>query len=163
MTFRLILIRHAKSSWDDATLDDHARPLNARGRRAAPKIGEWLANQGHRPEEVLVSSAVRAQETLSLLGFHAPARVVEALYHAEPTTILKTLHTAGLGSVALIGHNPGLADFAAMLLANPPQDKDFRRFPTCATLVADLPIESWRDLRPGIGRLVDFTVPRRLD
>jgi len=166
MTRRLILTRHAKSSWDDPAVADHDRPLNTRGKSAAADLGQWLASRGHLPDVVLCSDAVRTQQTWTgiqpMLGA-APELVLKpALYHAGPDVMLAVLRHATAQSVMMVGHNPGIAEFAERLLQRPPLDDTFRRFPTGATLVADFAIESWADLQPGTGVVVDFVVPREL-
>lgn len=163
MTRRLILIRHAKSSWDDPALSDHERPLNQRGRRAAPLIGAWLRENGYRPDEVLCSDAVRARETLAALGLDAPVTYLSRLYHAEPETILAVLREAQGRVVAVIGHNPGMAEFAERILAAPPEHPRFDDFPTAATLVADFDIDDWPEAAFGTAGAVDFVIPRELE
>lgn len=158
---RLILTRHAKSAWDDPTLDDHDRPLNERGRRSARALGDWIASRGYEPEEVLCSSSTRTRETWDLIAgapleTRPPVRIEPALYHAGPDRMLAVLKTATMPTVMMIGHNPGISEFAAMLPARPPLDPDFRRFPTAATLVVDFQIESWADVEPGQGSTLDF-------
>lgn len=162
---RLILTRHAKSDWDDPSLPDEARPLNGRGRRSARALGDWLASRGHDPEEVLCSPARRTVETWERMAdavFETrPAlRLEQALYHATPETMLQVLRTAWAPTVMMIGHNPGIAAFAAMLPARPPLSPEFRRFPTAATLVVDFQADGWADIRPGQGSMLDFV---RLD
>lgn len=162
---RLILTRHAKSAWDDPTLDDHDRPLNDRGRRSALALGDWMASRGYEPEEVLCSSSARTQETWTVIA-GAPLevrpviRIEPTLYHATPETMMAVLKTATMPTVMMLGHNPGISEFAAMLPARPPLDPDFRRYPTGATLVVDFQIENWADLQPGQGSVMDFV---RLD
>ncbi|MBU3031658.1 SixA phosphatase family protein [Paracoccus marinaquae] len=162
---RLILTRHAKSAWDDPTLADHDRPLNDRGRRSALALGDWLASRGYEPEEVLCSSSRRTQETWTMVA-GAPLevrpllRIEPGLYHAGPDKMLTILRTASHPTVMMIGHNPGISEFAALLPARPPLDPDFRRYPTAATLVVDFQIDSWADVRPGEGSVMDFV---RLD
>lgn len=166
MTRRLILIRHAKSSWDDPRLADHDRVLNSRGLNACRSIGAWLAANGYQPDEVIASSAARTQETWSrIAGALAPVALVRSetrLYHAEPEMMLRMLRTATGRTVAMIGHNPGIAEFAARMLRLPVDHPDFRRYPTAATLVADFAVEDWAGLTPASGRAVAFTVPRDL-
>lgn len=165
---RLILTRHAKSSWDDPAMRDHDRPLNLRGRRAALELGEWLHSRGYEPDEVLCSTAERTRETWARAAA-APLEVtprvtyVEALYHAAPGTMLEVLRGAGGDCVMMIGHNPGIAEFAALLPARPPAHPDFRRYPTAATLVVDFQIADWREARPGTGSVLDFFVPAGRD
>lgn len=161
---RLILTRHAKSSWDDPLMEDRDRPLNARGRRAAHELGDWIASRGHDPEEVICSSATRTRETWegvasAVLEVRPLVRFEAALYQAGPDVMMQVLKGATGASVMMIGHNPGIAEFAAMLPARAPADPDFARYPTCATLVVDFQIDSWADLTPGQGSVMDFFRP----
>ncbi len=163
---RLILTRHAKSSWDDASMDDHERPLNKRGLRAALELGEWLHSRGYEPDEVLCSTALRTRETwqrMVLAPLEVTPRVsyLDSLYHASPATLLNVLKKATGDCVMMIGHNPAIAEFAATLPARAPVDSDFRRFPTAATLVVDFEVENWHDITPGGGSALDFFVPTR--
>jgi phosphohistidine phosphatase len=166
MSLRLILTRHAKSSWDDPLQPDHARVLNARGRDAAGRIGRWLAQEGHLPAEALVSSATRTRETWGLLAAELPEapepRYLDALYHAGPEVMLRALQTARAPTVLILGHNPGIAAFAVWMLEKAPRHPRFADYPTGATLVADFDGDGWDDVGPGTGRAVDFVVPRDL-
>ncbi|RBI84362.1 histidine phosphatase family protein [Rhodosalinus halophilus] len=159
---RLILIRHAKSDWSLA-LDDHARPLNKRGRRSAPLIGAWLREKGYLPDEVICSDAARTRETFDRLGIEAPVTCTRMLYLAEAEDILEVLRAAEGATVALIGHNPGIGDFAGSIVVTPPAHPRFHDYPTAATLVAEFDIDRWRDADFGIARAVDFIVPRELE
>jgi phosphohistidine phosphatase len=165
---RLILLRHAKSSWAEPGLDDHARPLNDRGRHDAPRIGAWLAREGHLPEAALVSTAARTQATWAGLGpaFAAVPVILRGdIYEAPPGTLLAALRAAPAeaGSVLMLGHNPGMGALARMLLADPPATPAFLKFPTAATAVIDLPVETWSEAAPGIGTLRAFVTPATLD
>lgn len=164
MTLRLILTRHAKSDWDNPLDTDHQRPLNPRGQRAAPLLGRWLAAQGYLPGQALVSDATRTRQTLDLivaeLPVAVPATFLPALYLAGPTTMRRVLAQASATTVLMIGHNPGIAEFAAHLLNSAPQHTDFARYPTGATLVADFDAARWDQIENG--QLVDFTTPRAL-
>ncbi len=163
MTRRLILIRHAKSSWDTAELADEARPLNPHGEAAADLIGDWLASRGYQPDVALVSTAQRTMQTWERIAARLSSTVevqrLDELYHAEPTTMMSWLTKADGPVVALVGHNPGIAGFAAALLAAPPLHADFHTYPTAATLVANFPVERWADLDPGTGEVVEFVTP----
>ncbi|KAB2884672.1 MAG: histidine phosphatase family protein [Albidovulum sp.] len=165
---RLILTRHAKSSWVDPATADHDRPLNARGRRAALELGEWLHSRGYEPDEVLCSTAARTRETWARAAA-APLEVtpkvayLETLYHAAPATMLDVLREATGDCVMMIGHNPGIAAFAALLPARAPADPDFRRYPTAATLVVDFQVADWKDVAPASGSVLDFFVPSGRD
>lgn len=158
---RLILTRHAKSDWDDPKLPDRDRPLNGRGRRAAQELGDWLASRGYEPEEVLCSPAARTRETWTEIARAALSvlpeiRYEDALYNAAPAIMLKVLKAATAPTVMLIGHNPGIAEFAAQLPAHPPLDPKFRKYPTAATLVVDFHAEDWSEVRPGEASVLDF-------
>ncbi len=161
---RLILTRHAKSAWDNPALDDYARPLNGRGRRSALELGEWLHSRGYEPDQVLCSSAVRTRETWAV-ALSAPLEVmpevefIDSLYHASPDVMLKVLRKATGDCVMMLGHNPGIAEFASMLPSRRPSHPDFARYPTAATLVVDFEIPAWADLKPGQGSMLDFFVP----
>ena len=163
---RLVLVRHAKSAWDDPLAADHARVLNARGRDAARRVGRWLEAEGHLPAEALVSSAARTRETWALMAGEwaaAPApRVMEALYHAGPEVMLRCLAQAEESPLLMLGHNPGIAAFALWLLEKAPRHPRFADYPTGATLVAEFPAARWEEVAPGSGRVLGFVVPREL-
>lgn len=167
MTLRLILIRHAKSSWDDPTMADHDRPLNARGQRGAGLIGDWLASRGLSPDEVLCSDARRTVETWDGIAAHLPvaptAHLKSALYGAGPDVMLAVLKHAVGKTVVMIGHNPGIAEFAARLVARAPLSPDFQRYPTGATLVATFETDAWADIAFGQAAAQDFVTPRGLE
>lgn len=165
-TLRLILTRHAKSSWDDPTMADHDRPLNPRGQAAAGHLGAWLASRGDLPGQVLCSDARRTQETWAGIAPHlgaGPELVLKpALYHAGPDVMLAVLRGATQPVVMMLGHNPGIGEFAERLLARAPADPEFRRYPTGATLVATFEVASWDQVGFGSGAALDFVVPREL-
>ncbi len=162
MTRTLILTRHAKSAWDNPGMDDHDRPLNARGRRGAERIGTWLRARHLVPDQVLCSSARRTKETYERMGFDTPAEFTENLYLVTANRILRVLSEATGNTVLLLGHNPGIGQFAAEILGEPPDHPKFSTFPTGATLVARFDIDSWDKLAWRGGTVVDFTVPREL-
>ena len=163
---RLILTRHAKSSWDDPLTPDHDRPLNERGKVAAADLGQWLASRGYVPDEVLCSDALRTRKTWSGIAPALPGTPVlelkPALYHAGPDVMLAVLRHAKADVVMMIGHNPGIAEFAAKLVARAPQNPEFARYPTGATLVADFSVASWDQLAWGSGVVDDFVIPREI-
>lgn len=163
---RLILTRHAKSSWDDPLTPDHDRPLNERGKAAAADLGQWLASRGYVPDEVLCSDALRTRKTFSGIAPALPGTPVlelkPALYHAGPDVMLAVLRHAVGDTVMMIGHNPGIAEFAARLVAHPPANPEFARYPTGATLVVDFIADSWAGVSLGEGVTVDFVIPREI-
>ena len=164
MTRRLILIRHAKSSWADAFADDHGRALNDRGRTSAEAMGGWLAQNDHVPDLILTSDATRTVETTALLrsGMHAdvPVKEISTLYHAAPQTIIDIARVAQGDTVALVGHNPGIGMAAGLLVAETPDHDRFDDYPTTATTVIGFEDSDWCE--PGKGRVLGFAVPREL-
>lgn len=168
---KLILLRHAKSSWEDPALDDHDRPLNRRGKEAAPVIGSWLAYRRHAPDMVLSSSAVRTRETVRGVKTAMPrlpdAVIEPALYHASPGEMLERLNRlpAALDCVMVVGHQPGLGALARKLSdgrENRRCRRAFEHFPTAAAAVLEIDAEDWADLNYAGARFVDFAKPREL-
>jgi phosphohistidine phosphatase len=166
MTLRLLLVRHAKSDWGDPALPDHERPLNARGHRDAPRMGAWIADQGLTPFEVLCSDAVRTRETLDLmLPAWAPTPRVEHrrdLYHATPETMLRALETAEAPSVALVGHNRGIGQLAALLARQAPDHPRWHDYPTCAVAALAFEGPDWFSVRERRGEVTAFAIPADL-
>jgi phosphohistidine phosphatase len=158
---RLILMRHAKSDWS-FDLEDHDRPLNKRGQTSAQLLGDWLRTKDYLPNQILCSTATRARETLTGLGVSPAAEFIPELYHASPETLLNALRNASGSCVLMIGHNPGIAAFAQIILQSPPDHARFRDLPTGGTVVADLHQSNWSDLHPGQASCLDFTIPREL-
>lgn len=158
MTLRLILMRHAKSSWEDPSEEDHDRPLSKRGRAGADALGTWLRARGYLPDEILCSSAARTRETCDRLALDAPAQHLPSLYLAPPHRMLSALERATGQTVLMIGHNPGIATLAAQVITRPPEHMRFFDYPTGATLVAEFDAPSWPQI--STGRAVDFTIPR---
>lgn len=159
---RLILMRHAKSSWDDPLVEDHDRPLNGRGRVSARVVGDWLKANKYVPDQVLSSTALRTRETFSRLGFVCDTEFWKALYHAEPGVMMEVLRQARGETVLMLGHNPGIAWFAQNLLQVPPPHARFFDYPTCATLIAEFDVSEWSEIGGGGGTAVDFIIPREL-
>ncbi|MGR3461990.1 MAG: SixA phosphatase family protein [Roseovarius sp.] len=159
---RLILMRHAKSDWGDPTLPDRDRPLNARGRRSATALGGWLRAKGAVPDQILCSSSERTQETCARLNLPLAPGLHDALYLAEVPDMLRLLRGATGSQVLMLGHNPGIAEFAACLVAAPPDHPRFGDYPTGAALVARFEIDDWADVAPGTGTALHFTIPRDL-
>lgn len=167
MSHRLLLIRHAKSSWDDPALPDRERPLTKRGRKAAERVAAHLRRAGHRPDLVLCSPSRRTRETLELLKLGgADAVVDDGLYGANDDDLLARLRELpeDAGTVAVIGHNPGMQDLAIELVGSDAAAGAVRlreRFPTAAMAVFDVE-GRWRDLAPSRVRLASFVVPKDL-
>ena len=172
MVLRLILMRHAKSSWDDPLMPDTARPLNKRGRRAATAIGKWLRKREAIPAAVLSSPSERTRETWDRVARELgskgatlpPPQWADALYLALPGDMLEVLRKAtGPGPVLLLGHNPGISLFAGAILERAPALAAYERYPTGATAIIDLDVSTWAQVTWGCGRLVSFVTPRELE
>lgn len=168
---RLILLRHTKSDWPAGRVD-RDRPLAIRGRRAAPLMGRFLIDRGYVPDRVVVSPAVRTVETWALAsaglarlpGAEQDGRIYEAPAWMLANVIRET--DEDVGTLLLVGHNPGIETLAEELIAHGSRDQRqrlSRKYPTGGLAVIDCAIDSWRDLAPGCGTLVSFTVPRDLD
>jgi phosphohistidine phosphatase len=163
-TRRLVLLRHAKSSWVDADLPDHDRPLDKRGRRDAALVGEQLRSVRLRPEMVLCSSAVRTRETLELLRLEGEfeTTIEDDLYGAGPDELLGRLRRTPLQvtAVLVVGHNPGLEELTNLLIGDRVDAP--LRFPTGAFADLGVRIETWRELDRGVAQLDAFVAPREL-
>jgi phosphohistidine phosphatase len=157
----LLLLRHAKSSWNNKSLCDHDRPLNQRGQKDAPRVGVWLSEAGLVPDLVLSSTAVRAQTTARLMvesaGYAGEIQLKRDLYHADCDDFLEALHglDGTVTSVLVVGHNPGLEEFLELLTGQ------HDAMPTAALAHIELSIEDWRNLtRKTQGRLVQLWRPK---
>ncbi len=168
----LLLLRHAKSSWDDSSLADFDRPLAIRGRKAAPRVGRELEQRGWRPDAALVSTAKRARQTWDLVAAELSAaprpEFRGALYDASAGQLLVELRQApaAAATVLLIGHNPGMEDLARRLAGDGSDAQALKRlrekFPTAA--LARLRFEGdWADLGAGAARLSHCLRPKDLD
>ena len=162
---RLYLLRHAKSSWSDASLADEERPLAPRGRKAAKKMAKELRRREIRPKLVFCSSSRRTQETLELIASSLgdpTIEVEEDLYGAGSDGLLARVRAVSdaVGSVLVIGHNPGLHDLALRL--SPSCARLLEKFPTGALAAFELDAESWRELGETEVRLAAYVVPREL-
>ena len=139
---QLLLLRHAKSSWEDPGLADFDRPLAGRGLKAAKLMGRELAARDWLPDLALVSTALRTRDTWRLVAAELPAHTrvtfADVLYDASAADILSQLRQADAssGSLLVVGHNPGLADLANQLAAPGSEAKARKRleekFPTAA-------------------------------
>ncbi|WP_202323114.1 SixA phosphatase family protein [Mesorhizobium sp. 113-3-9] len=131
---QLLLLRHAKSSWDDPDLDDFDRPLAERGLKAAKLMGRELAARDWLPDQVLVSSALRTRDTWRLVAAELPAHprvaFAQPLYEASAADILDQIHKAdrSSGCLMVVGHNPGLESLAKQLAGPGSEAKAHKRF-----------------------------------
>ncbi|MEN8158955.1 MAG: histidine phosphatase family protein [Myxococcota bacterium] len=165
----LLLLRHAKSSWDEPALEDAERPLAPRGRRAAAAIGKRLARRGPEIDYVLCSPSQRTRETLALLGLPEATRVrfEPKLYLASARALLTQIRgvPARTRCLLVIAHDPGL-DHLVRMLAPEGRPKALRRvaagFPTGALAELRFERRSWKRLDDGSAFLRRFTRPRDL-
>lgn len=147
---RLYLIRHAKSSWDDPSLPDFDRPLNARGKKDAPKMGKRLKKRGLVPDLIVSSTAKRASKTALALAdtLHYDSKHIQwrdELYHASPSEILNVVQKTAddVHTLFLFGHNPGLTDFANRICKT-----SIDNIVTCGVYALQLDVESWKKVNP---------------
>lgn len=159
---RLVLMRHAKSSWDDPRMEDHDRPLSGRGKRSAKALGNWLRAENIFVDQALVSSSTRTRETFRRLNIECDRIFLDRLYHAGSADMMSVLKGATGQTVLMLGHNPGIAWFARDIVAKAPDHPRFDDYPTCATLVATFDIDAWSGLSPRQGQVDAFVIPREL-
>ncbi len=162
-TRQLTLIRHAKSTWDDARTKDRDRPLNERGERDAPAMGRRLAARGARPTLILTSPAVRARRTAQIIAREIgyPQEFLQRedeLYLASPDEIVAVIarQDSSFRDVIVCGHNPGLTE-----LANRLTGAGIDNVPTTGVVVISLDIDSWAGLDGARGDLKLFDYPKR--
>lgn len=165
----LLLLRHAKSSWDHPQLADHDRPLKKRGIESAKRMGHWMLAESPIPDRVLCSTAARTRETWDLVRGvweRAALTIPEVTIHSELyacSTDAIRLVIAEFGRtsqrVLVIGHNPALQDLLSQLTGVN------EAFPTAALAEIDLPIDDWAQIRQSDlrGMLVRLRRPRDLD
>lgn len=167
----LIAVRHAKSSWADHSLSDHDRPLNARGRRAAPMVAAALRDAGYVPDLAYSSTSARTRETWSLMapafGNDPPVHFRRELYLASLAAILRVVASAPpeVKTVMTLGHNPGILQVALELSrrGDPEELRTLRGgLPTGTAVVVALDGDSWLSVTEG-GEMVKLILPRRLE
>ncbi|CAN5419388.1 phosphohistidine phosphatase SixA [soil metagenome] len=156
----LYLLRHAKSSWEDSTLSDFERPLNERGQKTAPFMGELMARLGFDPYVILSSPAARTRETASLIKkagkFDAEIMCEHRIYEASPKTLRQVLSELNdaYQSVLLIGHNPGIEGFIRLLTG------EVESMPTAALAVIEINTDNWDLVDEGRGTLQQIYRPK---
>ena len=159
---RLYVLRHAKSSWDDSSLADFDRPLNERGKEAAPFMGSVMRERGYMPDVVLASPAKRAKKTAKLAtkaaGFAGEITFVEQIYEASPQTLAKVLSGVdeSANSAMIVGHNPGMEGVIRFLTG------ETEAMPTAGLAVIDLEIDKWNDIGHQTGKLVEVLRPKEI-
>lgn len=168
----LLLLRHAKSRWDEPGAGDHARDLAPRGVEAAERMGRLLVEKGMMPDLTICSTAHRAARTWELaaaaMGTAIPTLFDDRLYLAAPERMLAVARERGGDArrLLLVGHDPGIHRLAARL-ASTGDEADLAalaaKFPTGALARLELPVAAWSELAGQRGRLLGFWAPRRLD
>jgi phosphohistidine phosphatase len=166
---QLLLLRHAKSSWENPMLEDHDRPLAPRGKKAARRVADRLRSWEAQPELVLCSSARRAVDTWrnieAVMAVDAPVLIEDNLYGASRGALLRRLTEVGddVGCVLVVGHNPGLEDLANGLAGagkRALRDELAMKFPTAALVLMSFEGQ-WSDLQPGSATLEQLWKPRK--
>lgn len=160
----LILVRHAKSSWDEPGLCDRDRPLNDRGKKDVPRMGRFLSDKGVRPGLIVSSPARRARKTAEgiakELGFKkSEVRIDDRVYTFDEEALLRVVwgFDDGLWEVMVVGHNP-----AVTALLNRLTRAGIDNVPTCGVAVIEIRSESWAGADDGTGKLVSFDYPKNL-
>lgn len=165
---RLLVLRHAKSSWDDPGLDDHERPLAPRGRRALEIMSSHLKAAGLEPDVVLCSSSRRTRETLAGMEVGGQHLIEPALYSASCDEVMSRLRELpdDVSTAMLVGHNPAVQVLVLRLtnhdgagLEDPRRDAVKRKFPTGALATMSFQC-AWNELAPGRARLEEFVSPK---
>lgn len=157
----LLILRHAKSSWENNELSDHDRPLNARGLRDAPNVGKWLRNEGLIPDAVLSSTAKRARQTAEAVaeesGCAGELQLCGELYEGGPEAYLEAIRClpSGVDCALVVGHNPDLEELVDILTG------ESVRLPTAALAHLQLDIQGWQELNEEEqGKLINLWTPR---
>ena len=159
----LLVMRHAKSSWSNALLSDHERPLNERGLRDAPKMGQLLKAEGSVPQHIITSTAKRAMTTAEQVAFSSSyegeIENESNFYHAVPDTYIEKCRFLDdeINVVMVVGHNPGMERLVKLLTGEP------RVFTTANIAQIQLPIESWSELTLATqGALLNLWRPKEI-
>jgi len=160
---KLLIFRHAKSSWKHPELADHDRPLNKRGKRDAPRMGELMREHDMVPDLIISSTAKRARQTADFVadtsGYQDEIQFERSFYAAEPEALIDILQQVADNNecVMVVGHNPDLEELLEMLTG------DWERMPTAALALIELAINEWASISPEVpGKLVDIWRPREL-
>jgi phosphohistidine phosphatase len=161
---KLLILRHAKSSWEFAELSDHDRPLNNRGKRDAPRIGRKLLKEGLIPQLIISSSAVRAyataQKVAKACGYDAEITIDSSLYGSGYAKYLNALKNQNdqYNIIMLVGHNPHSEQLLEILTGK------MISMPTCSVACLRLDIRTWKDVNAQTkGELVNIWRPKELN
>ncbi len=160
---QLLVIRHAKSSWDNPDLVDHERPLNKRGLEDAPLMGSILKKKNLKIDKIFSSDALRAKQTIEMIAeeINFDQKSIEftsELYHASRKELVQFLKNINdhFSTITIVGHNPGLTDLVHFLLEDFGED-----LPTCAIVLIELKINSWTEVHANCGELKSFEFPKK--
>jgi phosphohistidine phosphatase len=162
---QLILLRHAKSSWKDSSLNDHDRPLNKRGKKAAPLMGQRLAAKDKLPQLIISSTAKRALETAKHIARQinyplADIKTMKSIYHASSMELIEIITHCNdkVDCLMLVGHNPTITQLSNQLLQASHQ---FNNIPTAGMLSININIEHWQAFSPDAQtELLDYDYPK---
>jgi phosphohistidine phosphatase len=170
-TMRLLIFRHAKAEKSTPGMRDRDRPLAVRGLKDAPRMGAFMAHHALVPDHALVSPSRRTRETWEGLAGEWPAGISadfdDRLYDAAAEAIIAVLReTVGdVGTLLVVGHNPGLHEAAKLLIASgdiEARERLNEGLPTSGLVVVEFPGHDWEKLHPRSGRLERFVTPRLL-
>ncbi len=160
----LFLLRHAKSSWDNAILDDIDRPLNKRGKGDAPLMGRFLTEKGDIPELIISSTAKRALSTAKRvaneIGYKSSKiKKNEKLYMADTEDFRNVIEEIddNIRKLMLVSHNNGITDFANFI-----SNSDIGNIPTCGIVKIEFTLTRWKDITHTKGRLIYFEFPKNI-
>lgn len=160
----IILVRHAKSSWDDFSLNDEDRPLTDRGKKNAPDMAKRLHKKKIPIDAILSSPAKRAKSTAEYFAkeYDIPKKkiiLIPELYMASSETFVKTIRDAPkkADSIALFSHNEGITQFANSL-----SEARVDNMPTCSVFAVKADIDNWNEFEPGKTEFYFFDYPKSL-
>jgi phosphohistidine phosphatase len=158
----LTLVRHAKSDWKDVSLSDKQRPLNRRGKRDAPEMGKRIARHGIRPSLIIASPAVRAWKTAKTIAAEIsyPTEFLqreESLYLASLNDLLAAVAAQdnGFKSLMVVGHNPGMTDFANFLVPGLTNN-----LPTAGVVSVQIERDDWSLYEQPTCELIAYDYPK---
>lgn len=163
----ILLLRHAKSSWDNPELEDFERPLSKRGLEDAPRMGKFLKKSGYRPQYVVSSTAERARQTIQLCleGMNHDDNIVtwdSSLYFESASKYIEAIHNAPATAeiIMVVGHNPLIEAVATILSGG--RDRTAFRVPTAGLVCLESYAVRWDDITPGTCDVKWMMIPKVL-
>lgn len=161
---KLIIVRHAKSSWDFPELNDYDRPLNKRGKKNAPEMGKRLASRGILPDLIITSPAKRAAATAKRIAIEVGYGIKDIkkeplFYHGSINDIIKVIRSINnkISTLMIFGHNPDWTSVANLLTGS-----DIYNIPTCGIAEIDFDVSAWTEVEKNKGTLVNFDYPKKV-